>query len=289
MGKPNQMIKTIFCNMNSMDIFCKCLINGKVKLNGKFYSILKIDNNTIKQPLINEFNPIYWMNENPSFYNINFSKYNENYDKLITENIINNNNEWIKNNYFDVLTCLLINKYCVNFEIISCDKAKKVKLFISSGNIYNEIAELAEERMKLKFSKILINDEFENLIPCINNSDIEMLFRLTNGEFMDKPYKKEFIKFFISIVAKGNPTNRFKSYRNQGFCSKFTIKQKSSCYLCSYFDYHDETLFIKVHLTNELIGLSFANNTIKIITQNKLSDFSVEIIKGCDGILKEYL
>lgn len=288
MGKPKLMRKIEFCNTNSIDIFCQCLINGKVKLNGIFYSISNIDDDIILRSSIDENRPIDWLKDNAKTFNINISKYDTNFNKIVTNHIKNNNNAWIKDNYFDVLTSLLINKNGINFEIISSDNTKEVKLYVYSISIYKEITAIILKRIKSKFSEILINDEFQDLVQDIEYSDLEMLFELTKGEFLNKAYKKEFIKFFISIVATKGFGQKFKSYRNQGVICYLFIKEDNH-YLCSYFDYHDETLFMKIGFTKELIGLSFENNKIKIVIQDKLSNFAIESIKKCDGVLKEYL
>lgn len=269
MSKATLKIKSEFCNMSALDIFSKCLMNGNVNLNGKLYSITAVNAADSDEHYV-----LDWMNKNPSFYNFDFSKYDADYDNMVVDNILTKNNKWINDNYIDVLTCLFKNRYCTKFELTASDNTKTVIMLISAVLFYHEITHLLARNIKSKFIDILINDEYREFVHDINDYDIEILFSLTNGDFLNKSYKKEFIKCFISLVA--TKSNKLKSYRSEGFAGEIT--KNSLSWRFAYFDYSNETLFFRVAFTNELIGISFSNDEIKFVINGSLSNFSKEVI-----------
>ena len=269
MSKATLKPKSEFCNMTALDIFSICLMKGNVNLNGKLYSITAVNDAND-----NEHYVLEWMYKNPYFYNFDFSKYDTYYDNIVVENILTKNNKWINDNYIDVLTCLFKNRYCIKFKLTASDNTKTVIMFINAVIFFHEITHLIARNIKSKFIAILANDEYREFVSDINDYDIEILFSLTKGDFLNKSYKVEFIKSFISLVGR-NRCN-FKSYRGQGFTREIT--KNSLIWRSAYFDYSDETLFFNVAFTGEQIGISFANNDIRFIIKGNLSNFLKEDI-----------
>lgn len=272
MGKATQKVKSEFCNVEALDIFIECLTKGRIKLNGKQYAITSIIN-TVTSDIEKIKNDIEWMLNNPTFYSFDFSKYDESYNELVINQILSKKTDWIKNNYLDVLVNFYKNRY-PDFTLTAEDNTKSVTMYISSRDIYQYVTQLIANKVKTKFIEILNGDIYSEFVGNINYYSIELLYRLTNGEFINKPYAKEFIKVYMSIISLKTDTKIIETYSHYGIACSIDVDSGAPYLIDSSFNYKDETLFFKTDHTGETIGISFSQNEIKFIINEGLTDFT---------------
>jgi hypothetical protein len=282
MGKATKKSKTEFCNIEAFDIFTKCIKNGSIKLNGKLYSITSL-NDCYSNEIVEEYHHIHKMKQNPAFYTLDYAKYDANFDKLVVDQILSKDVEFIKNNYLDVLASLLIHRNVVEFELSAIDNSKTVILWFTDYELWRAIMSLMITNIKSQFIEILGDDEYSEYLDHVYELDIEKLYSLTNADFLNKTYKTEFLKCFISLVAKHIGSSKFYSYHGYG-----VSRPTSETFWKTFsFDYENETLFFTTVLTAERIGISFANNEIKFIVNDDLSKFAIESIEKLEN--KNYI
>lgn len=268
MGKATQKVKSEFCNVEALDIFIECLTNGSIKLNGKQYAITSITN-TVTSDIEKIKNDVEWMLNNPIFYSFDFSKYDDSYNALVINQIINKKTDWIKNNYLDVLVNFYKNRY-PDFTLTAEDNTKSVIMYISSRAIYQYVTQLIANKVKDKFIEILDGDIYSEFVTNINYYSIELLYRLTKGEFINKPYAKEFIKVYMSIISLKTDTKIIETYSHFGIACSIDVDSGAPYLINSSFNYKDEKLFFRISETGEIITISFENNKIEFILNDSL-------------------
>lgn len=218
MGKAAKRLKEEFSNTSAFDIFIKCIINGYIKLNGKSYSITALTEIDYE---IDENHSVFFMKKNPKFYNLNYEKCDINFYNTVVSHILNKNNDWINDNYIDVLLSIYQNRRTVKFELTSIDKTKSVNLWFSVGALGVAITRLLASQIKSQFIKILGDSyEFVERVHEISDYDIESMYRITDACFINEPCEKSFIKNFIKTiqsVRKLNcmPTHMFDVYEQR--------------------------------------------------------------------------
>lgn len=268
MGKATQKVKSEFCNVEALDIFIECLTNGSIRLNGKQYAITSITN-TVSSDIEEVKNDVMWMLNNPTFYSFDFAKYNESYNALVINQILSQKTDWIKNNYLDVLVNFYKNRY-PDFTLTAVDNTKSVTMYISSRAIYQYVTELIANKVKAKFIEILDGDIYSEFVQNINPRSIELLYRLTNGEFINKSYAKDFIKIYMSIISLRTDTKIIETYSHYGIACTIDVDVDGPHLINSSINYKDEKLFFRISKTGEIIAISFANNKIEFILNESL-------------------
>lgn len=266
MGKATQNAKSEFCNVEALDIFIECLTKGSIKLNGKQYAITSI-NNVASSDI--DRDDLYFMLSNPSFYSFDFSKYDEHYNALVINHILSKNTQWIKENYIDVLVNFHKNRRGGTFTLTAVDDTKSVCINISPIDIYHYVTQLIANKIKVKFIEILDGDIYSEFVSNISYRCIELLYRLTNGEFINKQYAKQFIKVYMSIISLKTDTKIIETYSHVGFARTIDVDVDGPHLINSSVNYKNETIFFRIH-TNEIIAISFANNKIEFILNDGL-------------------
>ena len=267
MGKATQKVKSEFCNVEALDIFIECLTKGSIKLNGKQYAITSI-NNVASSDI--DRDDLYFMLSNPSFYSFDFSKYNEHYNALVINHILSKNTQWIKENYIDVLVNFHKNRRGGTFTLTAVDDTKSVCINISPIDIYHYVTQLIANKIKGKFIEILDGDIYSEFVQNIDPRKIELLYRLTNGEFINKPYAKDFIKIYMSIISLRTDTKIIETYSYYGIACLIDVDVDGPHLINSSVNYKDEKLFFRISKTGEIIAISFANNKIEFILNESL-------------------
>ena len=283
MNQVTRHTLTEFCTVDASSIFIECIQRGCTILGCKNYSISFI-NAVQKEALVDDRALLSYMKANPYFFDLNYDKYNVKYDEEVVSRILSKDIEWINSHYLDVLMSIFINRKTVFFELVLLDEEDTESIclcfdadsvdtnFLSySKNLYSEITKQLIDKFnvddaKNNFSKILGDDEYSKSVEYIPDTQLKMLYLLTSGEFIDKPYNKEFIKCFMSLVSLRSPY--LKSYSKYGVsCEMLTNKWEYTD-----FNYKDETLYFTADDTGELIGISFSHNEIKFILNDGLSE-----------------
>lgn len=267
MGKATQKVKSEFCNVEALDIFIECLTKGSIKLNGKQYAITSI-NNVASSDI--DRDDLYFMLSNPSFYSFDFSKYDEHYNALVINHILSKNTQWIKENYIDVLVNFHKNRRGGTFTLTAVDDTKSVCINISPIDIYHYVTQLIANKIKGKFIEILDGDIYSEFVQNIDPRKIELLYRLTNGEFINKPYAKDFIKIYMSIISLRTDTKIIETYSYYGIACLIDVDVDGPHLINSSVNYKDEKLFFRISKTGEIIAISFANNKIEFILNESL-------------------
>lgn len=267
MGKATQKVKSEFCNVEALDIFIECLTKGSIKLNGKQYAITSI-NNVASSDI--DRDDLYFMLSNPSFYSFDFSKYDEHYNALVINHILSKNTQWIRENYIDVLVNFHKNRRGGTFTLTAVDDTKSVCINISPIDIYHYVTQLIANKIKGKFIEILDGDIYSEFVQNIDPRKIELLYRLTNGEFINKPYAKDFIKIYMSIISLRTDTKIIETYSYYGIACLIDVDVDGPHLINSSVNYKDEKLFFRISKTGEIIAISFANNKIEFILNESL-------------------
>ena len=276
MGKATQKVKSEFCNVEALDIFIECLTKGSIKLNGKQYAITSI-NNVASSDI--DRDDLYFMLSNPAFFSFDFSKYDEHYNALIINHILNKNTQWIKENYIDVLVNFHKNRRGGTFKLTAVDDTKSVCINISPTLIYHYVTQLIANKIKAKFIEILNGDIYSEFVQNINPRSIELLYRLTNGEFINKSYAKDFIKIYMSIISLRTDTKIIETYSHYGIACTIDVDVDGPHLINSSINYKDEKLFFRISKTGEIIAISFANNKIEFILNESLFPSTIRDIE----------
>ena len=267
MGKATQKVKSEFCNVEALDIFIECLTQGSIKLNGKQCAITSLNNDASSDI---DRDDLYFMLSNPSFYSFDFSKYDEHYNALVINHILSKNPQWIKENYIDVLVNFHKNRRGGTFTLTAVDDTKSVCINISPIDIYHYVTQLIANKIKAKFIEILDGDIYSEFVQNINPRSIELLYRLTNGEFINKSYAKDFIKIYMSIISLRTDTKIIETYSHYGIACTIDVDVDGPHLINSSINYKDEKLFFRISKTGEIIAISFANNKIEFILNESL-------------------